>query len=1040
MIRLHTLGACRIQLGEAVLGPEAERLFAVLLYLVTERGRPTARRALQELLWPEADDVHARHNLRQAIYKLRQYGVELEGGARSVRLPAHQIALDPFDELTESPVAAGDALLSGHGGEYLAGYCPAFSEPYAAWVEGQRAYAHARVARAAVGAMLERRASGRWADVEQLARICLRYDPLNEEATLALAESTALAGSKARALAILDDYIAELGDSTSIQLPATLLRRRITERLPEPPYTAPSESCFAGRDESLRHLHELFGQARAGRGRACMLVGEPGVGKSRLAAEFARVATLQGAQVEHMGCQARDLARPLALFADGVPALLKLPGAIGCSPRSMSYLKRLIEHDPTATTPSEDSRDAAYLYANVRRAVVDLIEAIAAERTLLLVVDDVQWADAASWDILRDLADACGGRKLLLVLTSRVAEPTNAGPGASALRVHQLGGLGDEAAVQLLDAMSGERKRRPSVEARDWMIRAAGGNPLFLRELAIHWLETGRAGEVPPSLAVLLRERLNRLTPLALRIFQTCAVMGNKATFERLEAVLEYRHGEVLDGLQELEAAGLLKARAGGVNSRHELVADAAVGQLAESARQYLHRQVALVLEPHVQAATPNDASMLWDCAEHWRRAGEPARAFKVVMACGAYLLEVGLPSEAAEVYERAQTYASVPAETQQARRDLAAALMHCGRWPQAQAVLRDVVAADEELGPRTEQSYHTHLRLLEADLQMQVDVQELLLRSRAFVTDDRLSPSQRVAFGLWALRFADCAGLMQDIQAVYALITADLDHPAVSAADRCTARMMYHTTCGDLNVAINAAHELVEELRRLRQPAALCRGLRSASRVAQWCGHTEEALSYLHESVRVAEQHNLVMHAIRGCGKLCEYHLVQLELADARRWLARVMEWNAVADDPSLTGAAAVTAAKLALIEAKPETASDALTYLYRVREADTVYNRVDALALQLHAQLAEGDGRRLDESTLESFVRTFDEAIVFGELDYAAFVRYLCVARSDAQRARDELYIYAHERRRERGPVSRLVATALNGDLPAASSIDRR
>ena len=67
MIRLRTLGACVIDVGGAAIGPEAERLFAVLLYLVTERGRRTARRTIQDLLWPDATEENGRHNLRQVI-------------------------------------------------------------------------------------------------------------------------------------------------------------------------------------------------------------------------------------------------------------------------------------------------------------------------------------------------------------------------------------------------------------------------------------------------------------------------------------------------------------------------------------------------------------------------------------------------------------------------------------------------------------------------------------------------------------------------------------------------------------------------------------------------------------------------------------------------------------------------------------------------------------------------------------------------------------------------------------------------------------
>jgi DNA-binding SARP family transcriptional activator/tetratricopeptide (TPR) repeat protein len=1019
MIRLRTLGACAIQVGETTIGPEAERLFAVLLYLTTERGRRTPRRTIQDLLWPDASEEHGRHNLRQAIYKLRQYGVELGGGARDVQLHPDQIAFDPFDVLSGDAAVAGDALLRGEVGEYLAGYAPAFSEPYAAWVEAQRAYCHARVARVAVAATLERRARGRWEEVERLATVCLRYDPLNEEATLALAEATAMAGSKARALAILDQYLVELGDSTSIQLPATLLRRRIAERLPEPAYTVPSEACFAGRDESLRYLHELFGQGRAGRGQACMVVGEPGVGKSRLASEFARVAMLQGALTFRMGSQPRDAARPLSLFVDGV------------QPR------RIIEFDADAEAPTHDGRDSEYLYANVRRSVLDLLDAIVAERTLLLVIEDVHWSDPASWDVLRDVIAWCAGRRVLVVLTARIAHVPGSPLEQLPLRLHHIGPLAADAATQLLDALVAERQRQLSEQQRGWLLRSASGNPLFLRELAIHWLETGREAEVPPSLAALLRERLARLGPLALRVFQTCAVMGVHATFERLETVLEYRRHAVLDALQELEAAGLLRAGGAGVHCRHELVSEAAVSALGESARTFLHRQVALVLEPAVLASVPSDASLLWACAGHWEAAGEAPRAWKIANACGGYLLEVGRPAEAIDVYERAQSFAQTDADRRRCRGRLVEALIHGGRYETAMPLLRELVSADCGARNRGSDAWTARLQLVEGECWTRGDLHNAVTTCKELAASRSVPPVFRVRFAIIGMTAADALCSPSDVAALWSSIESELSHSGVAAHDRAMAEMIFHTTVGSLDEAWRATGVMLTESRQLETPAKLAQALRRCAHVANRCGEIHAGLKYLKAAVEVAESNHLVAHAIQGCGFVAERLAHDYDIAGAQAWYDRAAAWLAIAGNPSANSNSRWTLAKLALFRHRPSDAASVLhESLGEMMQIVDLRQRLECMALHVHLHVEQ---RTVVPAQLSAAIEsTFDALKGVGGVDYAAFVTFMQAAQTSPQVAADRLSAYVTSYRRERGVLPQMLRTSLDRGQAALTEHD--
>ena len=154
------------------------------------------------------------------------------------------------------------------------------------------------------------------------------FDPLNEEATLALAEATALNGSKASAVAILDHFIAELNAGPrDIRIPASVLRRRIAERLAAP-YSASAEACFVGRDDIVALLTTQLRGLRRAHGSSCLLWGAAGIGKSRVALAATRVATLEGVRVSRTVCQASDTSRPLSVFADLVPSLLDLPGSL----------------------------------------------------------------------------------------------------------------------------------------------------------------------------------------------------------------------------------------------------------------------------------------------------------------------------------------------------------------------------------------------------------------------------------------------------------------------------------------------------------------------------------------------------------------------------------------------------------------------------------------------------------------------------------------------------------------------------------------
>ncbi|HEU5183555.1 MAG TPA: AAA family ATPase, partial [Gemmatimonadaceae bacterium] len=326
MIRVRTLGQCSIQLNNCQVAPDAEMVFASLLLLALEPGRRVERSEWLGMLWPDTATARASHCLRQTIYRLRTLGAPLDVDRTHIVLSPNVVDSDVQTLLTAHRPECVERLADSVCGPFLPGYAPAFSEPFRDWVERQRDVVSAAARRVLVGAIAARKARGEWADVERLGHRCLAIDPLNEEATLALAEAAAMHGGKAEAMAILDRYLREMGPGArELRVPAVALRRRIAEPELEFPLVPPVDVPFVGRSAEMATLTAALHSARTGTGSVHFIHGEPGIGKTRLLTEFSRACALQGVRVAAARCQSSDSRRPLSAFIDLVPRLMTLP-------------------------------------------------------------------------------------------------------------------------------------------------------------------------------------------------------------------------------------------------------------------------------------------------------------------------------------------------------------------------------------------------------------------------------------------------------------------------------------------------------------------------------------------------------------------------------------------------------------------------------------------------------------------------------------------------------------------------------------------
>ena len=729
MIRLRSLGQCTIEVGDTRLTPSAETLFAAALYLVLETGRPIERREIIEAIWAGVPDRRANQCLRQTLYKLNAMGAALRCSRTHVVLPSRSVQSDCSALLEAHERAELERLAESIPGAFLPGYAPRFSEPYTEWLERHRDLVSSALRRALVTGMNARKSRGEWRRAEPLAMHCLAIDPLNEEATLVLAEAAALSGSKVKALAILDRYLRDIGpDAREIRLPATLMRRRIAE-VYHGDLIPVRETPHVGRAAEMSELTRALRAAGSGNGSSFIIWGEAGIGKTRLVTEFVRVASLDSVQVARVGCQSHDERRPLSAFVDLVPRLLELRGSVGCSPESMKFLKRLIAHDPNDTSFSPDSRESELLFSNIRRSVFDLLDAIAAEAKLIVVIEDIHWLDRMSWEIMRDIPSWVATRPVVVLLTSRVpdvASHFSEGEQGSPTMLPVVPLL-QEPSQELLRSVTVGTIREGNLDFYDWCITSAGGNPYYLTELAFHTSWDGEQYHAPTTLEKLIRERLNRLDPLSKRVLQACGILGKLSTLERLEMVLGENRVALLGALDELEAFGMVESQGMIVSCKHELLSSAALERLSKLSAALLHRHAAQALEQDV--AGTQSTALLWECARHWQQAGERERAITLLRTCAHHSIEIGLPTEAVTLLDHAMSLASDHEESLPIAETQVTALYLADYWEKLPSTIELLGRLRQQGNRPCEVHTEDELLGLEAEWRLGANIQELFAR-----------------------------------------------------------------------------------------------------------------------------------------------------------------------------------------------------------------------------------------------------------------------------------------------------------------------
>jgi DNA-binding SARP family transcriptional activator/tetratricopeptide (TPR) repeat protein len=652
--------------------PPGAKERAILARLLLDPGRTVPTDALLDAAWEGIPrDVAARSlavrvaNLRSFLEPDRDRGAPssllVRGGAGyRLAIAPEQVDAQRFERSVHTAAALppGAALEALDGALALWRGTPFGDLAGADWAQAEirrledlRCQAEEARARALV-------ALGRPLEAVPELRRLIAADPLREELAGTLMLALYGAGRQVEALAVYRDLAARLRELGLTPGEATrALERRILEHdatlAPAAPAAAPAvrRAAPVGREPQLAQLRAALAAAVAGRRVGVMVRGEPGAGKSTLVDAFVQEAGVTvgvGQCIGHRGpgepyMPVLDALGELARGPAGESIVATLAQA---APTWLVELPWLLGDGPEADAVRQRAQGATR--ARMLREMLEALDAIAAAAPLLLVLEDLHWADDSTLDLLAALLRRREPAPLLVLGTYRPeAEP----PIAALVHYLSVHGLCEELPVPRLsrDAIAAYLEVRFLAAPLpgglvDVLAQRTGGNPLFIRNLLEHWLTDGTLAEqggavqltrpretleagVPPTLRAHIRDQLDRLPAEDAEVLRAASVAGRDFSADTLAAALDSDREAVEARCAALaRRTPLIERRDGGHAFPHDLHREVLYELLPADARARLHARVGAHLADTYGPAAPDMAAEL---GFHFLAGRDPDRAVR---------------------------------------------------------------------------------------------------------------------------------------------------------------------------------------------------------------------------------------------------------------------------------------------------------------------------------------------------------------------------------------------------------------------------
>jgi hypothetical protein len=504
-------------------------------------------------------------------------------------------------------------------------------------------------------------------------------------------------------------------------------------RLPLPPRLADeARHMFVGRKEPLAWLSERFEQARSGQAQLELVSGEAGIGKTNLVAQLAKRAHEEETIVLYGSCEVEALVpfqpwvQALDGYTSGCPLELLREQATASGGELARLLPALRRRLPELPAPATGDAIAERYW--LFEAVREFLTRIAQAHPLLVVLDDLHWADTTTVLLLKHLARARIQAPLLIVATYRETEVASEHPLVEAVPTLcregladrlRLDGMNEVEVAEMIAAWTGEEVADVVVQE---LRNRTEGHPFFLQEMLRSLRESGALADaedgarrlsslpsagVPESVREVLAGRLRRLNPSTLRVLSVAAVIGREFDVDVLAEVSELAEVELFELLEQAASTQLIVEASGLATSYmfwHALVRETLYDELTGPHRARLHERIARAYEAGDDAARERHLSEL---AHHYFQAGTSGevlrKAADYAERAGDHAASQLAYEEAAVHYEHAvRALASADGDPSRRCRLLLAqgeSLTHSGEFKRAEATCQEAAELAEALG-----------------------------------------------------------------------------------------------------------------------------------------------------------------------------------------------------------------------------------------------------------------------------------------------------------------------------------------------------
>jgi len=723
MLTILVLGPPQILVDSVAVAVPRRRARALVYYLAVQR-RPVHRERLLALFWPDHDHTAARQLLRTTLHGVRQAVGPLIEGEEDLSISSDvEVDYRTLADAVTAPAVDETALaraLARYRDDLLAGFTLPDAVPFTEWLAAERE--HARLLAVRGYTRLARVAGARGDIAAALTALdrALAFDPLQEDLQREAIRLHYLAGDRVGAIRRYEQFRnlldAELGVPPMREtrdLYDAIVTDRLHADLPgarAEPHKRPMTSGN-GRDATtlpfIGRKAEMATLATTGAGRLALIEGEAGVGKTRLAFEAAAQHTAQGGLALTAAARELEQGLPYQPWIGALRDLLAHPdwrmlcANLNIAPVWFGEVARLLpELLPGAAPPTQ--ADEARLWEGVARLLI----ALAQQKPLMLVLDDLHWADASSLALLGYVLRRAGDVPLRMVATVRAAD--HPAPLRTLLTALIREGRLERILIRRLSITETESLAR-ALSPRDaarlapWLYRTTEGNPFVIAELVHHartiglLTSDGRLSAtlpdepiVPASVYSLIQERLARLSSAARRVIDTAVAVGRVFSFDVVARAAALSETAALDAINELLAARLIEPLPDGrFQFDHSLTMEVAYREVGEPCHRALHRRVAETLEALNRDRLDEVAGLI---AWHFIEGGAPERAAPYALRAGRHAASVAAWTEATAFYEQALV-AMPQSQRFNALMSLGEALLTGGRAAQATERFRESLA-----------------------------------------------------------------------------------------------------------------------------------------------------------------------------------------------------------------------------------------------------------------------------------------------------------------------------------------------------------